>query len=84
MALAQMLPLGTLGKRERARICNLDGPDLSVHRLREVGIREGAMVEMIRPGAPCVVRIDNRSMSLRCVDCLVMVEREDCPHGACP
>ena len=34
----------------------LGGSD-ELHRLREIGLRDGATVEMIRPGNPCLVRL---------------------------
>ncbi len=35
------------------------------HHLRELGLRDGATVEMIRPGNPCLVRLGGQKLGLR-------------------
>ena len=41
------------------------GPDEHVRRLEELGLRGGAMLEMIRSGSPCIVRVGGSTFCLR-------------------
>jgi len=55
----------------------LGWPD-DVHRLEEIGLRQGARVEMFRPGNPCIVRLAGCKVCLRADDPLqVLVEPID-------
>jgi ferrous iron transport protein A len=60
-----IVPLELLHAGQQGRICDLDGSDALVHRLKEMGLREGALVEMVRPGSPCILAVDHHRFSLR-------------------
>jgi Fe2+ transport system protein FeoA len=60
-----VVPLESLQPEERGRICHVDGDDHLVHRLEEMGIREGAQVRMVQSGRPCIVHINENRLSLR-------------------
>lgn len=36
-----------------------------VHRLREMGLRAGARVRMIRSGSPCIFRLEGQKLCVR-------------------
>jgi ferrous iron transport protein A len=36
-----------------------------IHRLREMGLRVGAKVQMIRAGSPCILRLDGQKICVR-------------------
>jgi Fe2+ transport system protein FeoA len=38
-----------------------------IRRLRELGFHEGALVQVIQSGSPCIIRLDNCKLCLR--DC---------------
>lgn len=61
----QVVPLELLQAGEQGRICDLTGSPAFVHRLQEMGLREGAQVEMVRPGSPCILAVDHQRFSLR-------------------
>lgn len=63
-----MIPLQLLSTGEPAVVEDLDGPDASIHRLREMGIEPGVEVEMVREGTPCIVRIGAQQFCLRVDD----------------
>lgn len=42
----------------------LGGSD-EIHRLREIGLQDGATVEMVRPGNPCLVRLGGQRFGIR-------------------
>lgn len=63
--LAQILPLELLAAGETARICDVAGSQTLVHRLAEMGLREGVTVHMLQPGRPCIVAVANHRISFR-------------------
>ncbi len=60
-----VLPLELLHANEEASIVELIGDESQIHRLAEMGLRIGANIRMISPGAPCLLAIDGKRLSLR-------------------
>jgi ferrous iron transport protein A len=60
-----LLPLTALRVGEVALVIQVLGDSRCVHHLREVGLRVGAEVEMLRSGSPCIVRLDGQRLCLR-------------------
>jgi ferrous iron transport protein A len=54
-----------LGPGQRGKIRQIIGWSELVRRLAEMGLREGAIVEMVRPGSPCMIRLGNQKLGLR-------------------
>ncbi|MCA9174078.1 MAG: ferrous iron transport protein A [Planctomycetales bacterium] len=67
-----LVPLELLKSGERAEILEVDGGSEDVHRLAELGIQSGAAVEMVQPGTPCILTVNDRRFTLR-LDPAVMV-----------
>lgn len=63
--LGPVVPLEMMRPGERGQVVSVHGSTQQVHRLREMGLRDGRLVEMIRAGSPCIVRIDGHSLCLR-------------------
>jgi ferrous iron transport protein A len=60
-----MVPLMFLRAGQSAEVgAVLGGSDL-VHRLRELGLRSGAEVQMVRPGTPCLIRLGGQKLGIR-------------------
>ena len=57
--------LGLLLAGQTGVVESVLGATDEVHRLREIGLRDGATVEMIRPGNPCLVRLGGQKLGLR-------------------
>jgi ferrous iron transport protein A len=73
-----IVPLELLQAGQQGRICELDGSPTLVHRLEEMGLREGARVQMVRPGSPCILALDHQRYSLRLDEAAtVLVEIDD-------
>ena len=53
-----LVPLASLKAGQMGRIGEVLGGGDVVHRLRELGLRDGAEVQMVRPGSPCIIRLD--------------------------
>lgn len=64
------IPLDRLPAGHHARVSAVLGPPDHVHRLAEIGLSPGCQLEMIRPGCPCIVRLGDTRLCLRCDDAL--------------
>ena len=60
-----LVPLTLLRAGQRGRIGEVHGAGGVVHRLREMGLRAGAVVEMVRSGSPCILRLDGQKICVR-------------------
>lgn len=68
----QLIPLDFLEPGESAEIFGVDGGEDQIHRLAELGIRQGAQVHMVQPGLPCILKVNDQRFTLR-LDPQVMV-----------
>ena len=70
-----LVPMRMLAPGQRARIGTLVGQADHTHRLEEMGLRRGAIVEMIQPGSPCIVRVAGTTLCFRECDLMgILVE----------
>lgn len=60
-----IIPLELLPAGQRARVDQLVGDDASIHRLSEMGLRHGIIVEMVQPGSPCIVKLMGNKLCIR-------------------
>lgn len=68
------IPLEALQTGERGAVLSLHGPEDGVNRLREMGLRVGAPVRMLRPGPPHLLQIGDIRLCVRpAADVLVMI-----------
>lgn len=63
--MSELVPLMMLAAGQMARVDQLLGLPEQVHRLEEIGLRLGAEVEMLQPGAPCIVRLAGHRLCFR-------------------
>ena len=63
-----LIPLQSLRVGEPAHIRQIVGQPELVHRLRELGFHDGALVERIQTVYPCLVRLDGQKIGLRADD----------------
>lgn len=61
----QLVPLSALRPGDVAEIRQIVGQADQVRRLQELGLRDGARLEMIRSGSPCIVRLGGCRLCLR-------------------
>ena len=57
--------LGLLLAGQTAVVDSVLGASDEAHRLREIGLRDGATVEMIRPGQTCLLRLGGQKLGVR-------------------
>lgn len=60
-----LIPLQMLPAGQAARVDHLLGAPADVQRLQEMGLHQGASVEMVQPGSPCIVRLGSAKVCLR-------------------
>ena len=60
-----LVPLTLLRCGQRGRIGEVVGSGSVVHQLREMGMRDGVMVEMVRSGGTCILRLDGQKICVR-------------------
>lgn len=61
----EMIPLSLLRAGEAGSVGDVVGNIELVHRLREMGLYNGAQVKMIRPGSPCIIGLDGQRLGFR-------------------
>lgn len=74
-AVSHLIPLHLLSRGEVAEIGELVGLADDVHRLEELGLRSGVMVEMLQPGEPCIVGLAGHRLCFRPNDALGILVR---------
>lgn len=60
-----IIPLNRLTAGQSAYVSQIIGQLDHVHRLEELGLRDGTRVEMFRPGNPCIIRLAGNKVCLR-------------------
>jgi Fe2+ transport system protein FeoA len=63
--LPDLIPLEFLPTGHRAFVDQVVGDDASIHRLHEMGLRSGTIVEMVQPGSPCIVKLMGNKICIR-------------------
>ena len=61
----QIMVLGLLAAGQVGVVDSVLGGSEETHRLRELGLRDGATVEMIQPGTTCLVRLGGQKLGIR-------------------
>ena len=73
--LNELIPLHRLRKGEIAEIRQVTGQVEQVHRLHELGLGDGAEVEMVQSGSPCIIRLGSKKICFRATDILGVLVR---------
>jgi ferrous iron transport protein A len=60
-----MVPLTFLRSGQTGRIGAVLGAGDLIHRLREMGLRAGVEVQMVREGSPCIIRLGGQKLCFR-------------------
>lgn len=61
----ELIPLGLLRPGQSANVDCVTGQPEQVHRLEELGLREGALIEMVQDGSPCIIRLAGHKLCFR-------------------
>ncbi len=79
--LVDLVPLMCLRAGQLGRVCEVLGTGDLIHRLREMGLRDGAEVQMIRPGSPCIIRLDGQKLGFRTDELARVMVRTESPFS---
>jgi Fe2+ transport system protein FeoA len=60
-----MIPLSMLAAGDSAVVQSVVGGSELVRHLAEMGFRDGALIEMVRPGATCILQVDGTKLCVR-------------------
>jgi ferrous iron transport protein A len=71
----ETVPLSHLRVGQAGRVGEVLGTAEVVHRLREMGLYDGAQVQMIRPGSPCIIRLQGHRLGFRMDDIVRVMVR---------
>ncbi len=74
-AQVDLIPLGRLAAGQGGCVGAVLGTCDMVHRLREMGLYDGAPIQMIRPGSPCIIRLQGQRLGFRMNDCAHVMVR---------
>jgi len=77
--MSHLVPLHLLSSGQTGRIKTVMGKPDQVHRLGELGLRDGVQVEMVQTGSPCIVRFSGHKLCFRADDLLSVLVQ---PGGA--
>lgn len=78
-AVYDLIPLHRMARGQIACVASVLGRPSDVHRLHEMGLRDGTDVEMLRPGTPCIIRLAGSKLCFRGGDqTRVLVKPAEC------
>lgn len=60
-----ILPIDFMRADEEACVVDLVGDENQIHRLAEMGLRVGTRIRMLQPGAPCLLALGGKRLSIR-------------------
>ena len=69
----EFISLSALRPGQMAEIGEVVGPVAYIRRLQELGLRTGALVQMVRCGTPCILRVEGSTLCFRDDDSLRLV-----------
>jgi ferrous iron transport protein A len=70
-----MIPLDRLRAGEIAQIVSVVGRPEQVHRMKELGLHDGAEVSVIQSGSPCIIRLAGQTLCIRANELLRVLVR---------
>lgn len=60
-----LVPIASLVPGQLAQVQQVVGRPEQVRRLEELGVRQGVVLELIRGGTPCIVRVGSTRLCFR-------------------
>lgn len=74
-----LIPMTQLQSGRKAAVGAVLGLPDAVHRLEELGLRQGAVVEMIQTGSPCIVRLGGHKLCFRADELISVLVAPEVP-----
>ena len=60
-----LFPLQFATAGSAVQVCQVSGSPMAVHRLQELGLREGVAMQILQAGTPCIVQLAGHKLALR-------------------
>jgi ferrous iron transport protein A len=60
-----IIPLHLINSGTAAHVVDVVGQADQIQRVRELGFHNGAQLEMVKSGSPCIVKLSGNTLSLR-------------------
>ncbi len=70
-----LIPLNRLRAGEAAQIVEVTGSPEQVQRVKELGLRGGAEISVVRGGTPCIIRLAGQTLCIRANESLGVLAR---------
>lgn len=70
-----LMPLDMLRAGEWGEVADVDGDPHLVHRLAELGVREGCRLCVMQPGQTCLLKVSDGRLCLRGGECARILVR---------
>jgi ferrous iron transport protein A len=74
-----LIPLSALAVGQIAQVGLVLGKPDQVHRLVELGLRDGTNVEMVQQGSPCIIRLGGNKLCFRSDELMQVLVRPGTP-----
>lgn len=74
-----LVPLNRLHAGETAQIVEVVGRADQVQRIKEIGLRDGVEISMVREGSPCIIRLAGQTLCIRANEMLNVLVRPGVP-----
>jgi len=74
-AIDGLIPLQLMSPGQRGEVDHIVGRADDVHRLQEIGLRDGTRIEMVQSGNPCIVRLEGHALCFRADDLMRVLVR---------
>jgi ferrous iron transport protein A len=71
----EFISLSALRPGQMAEISEVVGPLAHIRLLQELGLRAGALLQMVRSGSPCILRVEGSTLCFRDDDSLRLMVR---------
>jgi ferrous iron transport protein A len=71
----ELVPINLLLPGQSAQIEVVLGTPEQVHRMEEIGLRDGADVQMMQPGSPCIIRLGGQRLCFRADEAMSVLVR---------
>jgi Fe2+ transport system protein FeoA len=75
----ELIPLDCLQTGEIGQVVEIVGRPEQVQRMREIGLRGGAEIEVVRSGRPCILRLAGQTLCFRASEFLNVLVRPAVP-----
>lgn len=72
-----LLPLSELAAGQTAEIAQLMGRPDEIHRLEELGLRPGTVIELVQAGSPCILRVGGAKLCFRATELFSVLVRSE-------